>query len=284
MKYEMKRMIFLLMMAGWLGAAAQEPIEVKVEQRPSSQGVVSAFEVVVPQATPKEAIELWKKTILPGGLFKKTPKMEKVKDEWIVRDIVVRDITHLPLNAYTQVSTFPGNIYVRIFLQSEGGFLGSPGSAEATTEAATRYIREYAVALYKQAVEKELKTEEARLRKLENELNAMHRKNKSYNRKATEAQKEQGALKEEVKLQEQELENKEYIYLENAGDNKTSPQEEMEKQLKETEKDLKKAQKSQSKFERKISKNERSQRNKEDEISKQKVKVEEVKTKLTNIR
>lgn len=280
----MKKLFLILLMVAGLGATAQEPIEVKVEERPSSQGVVTAFEVVVPQATSKDAIELWKKTIMPGGLFKKNPKMEKVKDEWIVRDIVISDITSLPLNVMTQVSSFPGNIYVRVFFQSEGGFLGSPGSSEATTEAATRYVRDYAVELYKQAVEKELKAEEAELRKAENDLNAMQRKNKSFNRKVNDAQKEQGALKEEVNQQEKMLENKEYINLEVSGNDKRTPQEEMEKELKDTEKDLKKAQKSQSKFERKISKNERSQRNKEDEIAKQKIKVEEVKTKLKNIR
>ncbi len=279
----MKKLIFLFAMMGFLGLSAQEPLEVKVEARPSSQGVVAAFEVVVPQATPNDAIDLWKKTIIPRALFQKSPKMEKVKDEWIVRDLVISDITNLPLNVYTQVSTFPGNIYVRIFLQSEGGFLGSEGSSEATTEAAARYIREYAVQLLKETVEKELKVEEAKLRRLEYDLTKMQRKNKSYTRKVDEARKDQGALSDEVDQQEKMKENGEIIDL-GKGDNRLTAQEELEKQMKSTEKELRKARNSQSKFERRISKNEREQRNKEDEITKQKNKVEEVKTKLQNIR
>ena len=271
-------------MMGFLGLSAQEPLEVKVEARPSSQGVVSAFEVVVPQATTNDAIDLWKKTFIPRALVQKSPKMEKVKDEWIVRDIVISDITNLPLNVYTQVSTFPGNIYVRIFLQSEGGFLGSEGSSATTTDAAVRYIREYAVQLLKETVEKELKVEEAKLRGLEYDLTKMQRKNKSYTRKVDEARKDQGALSDEVEQQERMKENGETIYLGESGDDKRTPQEELDKQIKSTEKELRKARNSQSKFERRISKNEREQRNKEDEITKQKNRVEEVKTKLQNIR
>ncbi len=280
----MKKLITLFFLMGFFWSIAQEPIEVKIEERPSSLGVASAFEVVVPQAKEKDAIDLWKKTIMPGGLFKKNPKMEKVKDEWIVRDIVISDITTLPLNVYTQVSTFPGNIYVRIFLQSEGGFIGSTGSSQAATEAALRYVREYAVELYKQAVSKELKQEENNLKALENDLNKMQRKNKNFNSKVREAQKDESELKSEVSQQEAILENASTVIEMEPVDGKKSSQEILEKELKDTEKDLKKAQKAQTKFERKISKIERDQRSKEDAIAKQKGKVKEVETKLKNIR
>lgn len=281
----MKKLFTLVFLMGVLVSAAQEPIEVKVEERPSSQGVVTAFEVVVPQAKESDAIDLWKKTIIPRGLFRKNPKMEKEKDEWIVRDIVISDITTMPVNVFTQVSSFPGNIYVRIFLQSEGGFIGSAGSSPSTTEAARKYVREYAVALYKQAVENELKHEEGKQKALENDLSKMQRKNKSFDKKVRDAQKEEAEMKGEVKRQETMLENSpEVIHLETTGKEKRTPQEELEKQIKDGEKDIRKAQKAQSKFERRISKIEREQRAKEDEIANQKTKVEEVRTKLKNIR
>ncbi|HNZ69840.1 MAG: hypothetical protein WBK43_01195 [Prolixibacteraceae bacterium] len=280
----MKKLITLILMMGFLGSFAQEPIEVKIEERPSSQGVVPAFEVVVPQATEKDAIDLWKKTIMPRGLLKKNPKMEKVKDEWIVRDLVISDITTMPVNVYTQVSTFPGNIYVRVFLQSEGGFIGSRGSAQNTVDAASQFVRNYAVDLYKLAVEKELKQEENKLKAAENDLKKMQRKNKSFNKKVNDAQKEQSTLSEEVRQKEEFLRNSaETIELE-PGDGKKTQKEILEKELKSSEKELKKAKKAQSKYERKISKIKRQEREKEDEISKQKDKVKEVETKLKNIR
>ncbi len=281
----MKKLFALFFLMGYLGSVAQEPIEVKVENRPSSQGVVSAFEIVVPQAKENDAIDLWKKTIMPGGLFKKNPKMQKEKDEWIVRDIVISDITSNPLNIYTQVSTFPGNIYVRIFMQSEGGFIGSAGSSPSTTEAAKKYVREYGVALYKQAVEKELRIEENKQKALENELSKMERKNKTFNKKVKSAQKDELEMKDDVRRKEVELENTpDAIQLGTTGKEKRTPQEELKKEIKSGEREIRKVQKSQSSFERRISKNEREQRGKEDEISKQKEKVAEVRAKLNNIR
>src|SRR5680860_1215631 len=108
----MKLFITLVLLFELTSVMGQMPIEVKIEERPSSIGLHSAFEVVVPQATPSEAIDLMKKTITPRSLFKKSPKMEKVKDEWIVRGVIISDITNMPLDVIAQVSSFPDNLYV----------------------------------------------------------------------------------------------------------------------------------------------------------------------------
>ncbi len=281
----MRTLLTLIFIAGFMSVAAQMPIEVKIESRPSSLGIQTAFEVLIPQATTNDAIDLWKKTIIPGGLFKKEPKMEKVKDEWIVNNVLISDITNLPLNVFTQVTSFPGNIYVRIFLQSEGGFLGSSGSSPETTDAAVRFIRNYAVDLYRKTVEKELKVEQKNLKELENDLSKLTKQNKSYNRKISEAQKDERELKVEAVQNEELLKNQEnVIELDNPEGKGKTYQEQLEKQAKDTEKDLNKAQKSQKKFNRKVNKNEKAQREKSNEIEKQKIRVEEVKTKLNNIR
>ena len=67
----MRTFITFILFVGSYGLMAQTPIEVKAVTRPSSLGVQPAFEVVVPQATPNDAIDLWKKTITPKSLFKK---------------------------------------------------------------------------------------------------------------------------------------------------------------------------------------------------------------------
>ena len=277
----MKIFTTLLFLLGFLTVMGQEPIEVKTEERPSSLGVQTAFEVVVPQATPGDAIDLWKKTILPRGLFKKSPKMEKVKDEWIVRNLLISDITTLPLNVITQVSSFPGHIYVRIFLQTEGGFLGSSGASPQTTDAAIKYIRNYGVDLYRLAVGKELKEEENKLQALENDLNKLMRKNKSYDSKIADAQKDKADLADEASYRKQLLEGNTGSPLGVIGE---TPRADVEDELKATEKELKKAAKTESRFEKKTRRNEKEQQDKAYEIEKQKIKIQEVKIKLDNIR
>jgi hypothetical protein len=277
----MKTLISFLFLCGILPVMAQQPIEVKIEERPSSTGVHSAFEMVVPQATTSDAIDLWKQTIIPRQLFRKTPKMEKIKDEWWVNNVLVSDITSMPLTVITQVSTFPGHIYVRVFLQSEGGFLGSAGSSEQTNSAAARFIRNYGVELYRQAVGKELRTEERVLQTLENDMKKLMRKNKSFGNKIEDVQNERATLADEASYQRTLLGNDPGNPLGVIGE---TPRADVESQLKSTEKDIKKANKAEKRYNRKVGKNEKAQSDKAAEIDRQKTKITEVKNKLDNIR
>jgi hypothetical protein len=266
---------------------AQTPIEVRVESRPSSQGIQPAFEVVVPQATPKDAIDMWKKTITPQQLFKKgEPKMEKLKDEWIARDVVIVEITTMPLNVYTQISSFPGNIYIRIFLQSAGKFIGPPDSTSTAEESASRFIKRFAVQLYVDAVEKELKDEENKLQAAQNDLHRLQKSKKNYEGKVEEAKSDEKVLRMESKENDMLLSNNQEVVQLDSLDvtAREKAQKEIEKQIKDNEKDIRKAQKSQTSFERKISNNIQEQNDKAAEIEKQKLRIRDLKIKLENIR
>jgi hypothetical protein len=280
----MKTFITVLLLSAAFSLSAQEPIEVKVVERPSSQGVQSAFEVVVPQAKANDAIESWKNTIIERSFLKKSPKMTKLKDEWIINDLVISDISTSPMNVITQVSTFPDNIYIRIFLRDEGGFIGSQGSSSETTARASEYIRNYAVDLYKKAVEKELKQEETKLKGLENELTRLQKQNRSLNGKIGEARKDEATLKGEVRQNELMLDSTENNQIVNLGVTDQEARAKLEKQLRANEKDLKKAKSDQNKFEKKARKNLNEQKDKTNQIETQKQVIRDVKTKLENIR
>lgn len=274
----MKKYITLLFLLVANSLIAQEPILVVVENRPSSLGIQPAFEVMVPQATQKEAIDLWEKTILSPALFKKTPKMKKVKDEWQVNNVVIDEIFTFPMDIITQISSFPGHIYVRIFLQTENGFLGADSTQH--TDAAIRFVRNYGVELYRLAVEKELKAEEHQLKSLERDLNKLARKNKSFDRKKEDAESERETLQEEARYQQEILNNERGVLSENPDIERETAKE----ALKDTEKEIKKARRAASRFDRKTRKNVQDQKNKIREIEKQQIKVEEVQNKLDNIR
>ncbi len=274
----MKKYISLLLFLIATSLIAQEPIIVKVENRPSSLGIQPAFEIMVPQATQNEAIDLWKKTIVLPALFKKTSKMKKVKDEWLVNNVLVDEIAPFPLDVITQVSTFPGHIYVRIFLQNENGFLGADSTQQ--TDAAIQFVRDYGVELYRLAVEKELRAEERRLKSYERDLNQLIRKNKSYDRKKEDVEHERETLQEEARYQEEILKSERVVLSENPEAARETAREE----LKDTEKDIKKARRAASRFDRKTRKNVQNQKDKVREIEKQRIKVEELQNKLDNIR
>jgi hypothetical protein len=260
---------------------AQLKIDVTTEQRPSSEGIKTAFEVRVPQATSNEAVDLWKKKLELNKLLRKTPKMEKVKDEWIVNDVIINDITPLPLKVIMQVSSFSGQIFVRFFIQNEVGFMGTPGTSEYNTRAAINYIHDYAVELYKLAVLRELKTEETKLKMLEKERKKLFSKNNSYNNKLSDAKTEQINLSENTNYKRENLDTSIGNSMNKSDDDEHIN---IQKQLKSNNKMIKKAEKNESKFIRKAEKNERALLAKVREIKLQKIKIGEIKTIYDNIR
>ena len=275
----MKLVLSILLLLAFVQLRGQEPIEVKIEDRPSSLGVYPAFEVLVPQATTGEAIDFLKKTIGSRGLFKRNPKLEKVKDEWHVDDVLINSITSKPLDLITQISSFPGHIYVRMFFQNNGKFLGAESDTLQATEAALEFVREYGVDLYILAVEKELKEEERELRKLEKDLKRLSRQNNNYEEKIDDAQSEQKTLDDETDYQRADLRN-----AKRSEEVSGEALEEMEKELKSAEKELKKAKRYEARFERKSDKNEKEHREISRLVSKQEEVIERVKEKLENIR
>jgi hypothetical protein len=269
--------LFILLLA--TTAPAQEPIEVKVKNQHTSMGMQPAFEVVVPQSTAKDAIDLFKKKISPDGLFKKSVKVEKIKDEYHIKDVVIGNISSQLLNIIVQVSEYPGNINLRFFLQSGNGFVGADSLSQRATDAALNYFSSFAVDLYKQAVEKELKEEGNVLKSLEKDLIKLEKSNKKYDSKISDAKQESKELQESTKSQQELL--KKSIEM---GTTSEASDAEMKKQLKSDKKDLKKAQKYQKRYEKKTDKNIDNQTRKAEEIKAQQEKIKVIKIKLENIK
>lgn len=275
----MKLLVLLFALFASSSLWGQDTLQVKIEQRPTSTGIQSAFEIMIPQATQDEAIAFWKETVAPRKLFKSSPKMEKIQDEWWIRNIVINDITSVPLNSITQISSFPGHIYIRIFLQRDDSFIGSPDSPEQTTKAASDFIRNYGVDLYRLAVEKELTEEKKELRKLENELNKLSRRNKNFDGKIDDSRQDQKDFDNTADIHRTDLRQ-----AKRTDEISSEEREEIEKELKSAEKKLKKAQRAENRIERKMNKNEKEQRDIIRSIEKQEETVERVKEKLKNIR
>jgi hypothetical protein len=271
----MKNYITLLFLLIAANVFAQETIEVKVKNHHSSFGNHPAYDVVVPQATAKDAIDLFKKTISPDGLFKKSVKAEKIKDEWHIDAVVIDKISTKPLNVIAQISEYPNNLNLRFFFQTEDGFLGSDSLPAKASEAATQFIYDYSVDLYRQAVEEELKYEEKVLKSLENDLDKLEKDNKKYISKMNDAKQESKELTGITNSHQESLSQNINLGLSN---------EETNKQLKDSKKDLKKSKKEEAKFEKKADKNVKEQKDKAEEIEAQQQKVEEVNTKLNNIK
>ena len=275
----MKNYIILFILFLATTTFAQESIEVKVKNQFSSMGTQPAFEMMVPQSNAKDAIDLFKKRLSPDGLFKKSVKVEKIKDEYHIKDVVIGNISSQLMNIIIQVSEYPGNINLMFFLQSGNGFIGADSLTQKATDAALIYFRSFAVDLYELAVEKELKEEEKVLKSLENDLKKLEKSNKKYDSKISDAKQESKELRELTESQQEQLTKS--IEMGNLSE---ATDAEMKKQLKSDIKDLKKAQKAQQRYEKKTNKNINSQTKKAEEIEAQQEKIKQIKIKLENIK
>ncbi len=252
---------------------AQEQIIVKLENRPCSEGVQPAFEIIVPQATSQEAIDFWKKTATPGGILKKKAKLEKVKDEWQFKNVLISDIQYTPIDVITQVSTFTGHIYVRFFMKNESGFIGGEGSSEELVDQASNFIRNYGVELYRLAVKKELDKEEKSLKSLEKDMKQLEKKGKDFDEKIAEAEQEKSLFSGQEKEKQELLKNSSGVIHELQKD-----------ELKNIKNQLKKARKSEAQAKKKLHKNKKEIKEVKHKINVQEQKVKEVHVKLDNIR
>lgn len=287
----MKKLLLFAMLLWLAPAYAQDTIRVITQERPSSKGLQPAFEVAVPQATTKEAIALWQETLVPKkflNVLKKTPKLKKEKDEWIMREVVLKEISSQPLTVYTRVTNFTGKLYFTAFFSGENGFLGSAATPLYANEAASALVRNFGVDLYRQAVGKELKAEENKLKSLEKDLKSLKKKRGSYESKIKDKKAEISDLNAGARETEMRIDRRQN-YNDQGNPSaveavRSTTTGELQKQLKAEKKDIKKANRSVRSAERKVNKNLKAQSDKLNEIDRQKVRVEEVKVKLSRIK
>jgi hypothetical protein len=285
----MNKLIFVLLMLAGLTSMAQEEIIVNMQERPSSQGLQPAFEVEIPQATSPDALRILERTLSPRRLFSKNQKFVQESDEWIMRGVDVKKISSSPLTVIAQVSSFPERIFVRIFLSDDLGFVGSSESMSAKADDASRFVRDYALEVYRDAVEKELRSEQNILRSLEQDLRKMGRRQSSNDRKINNLKSDNLEMRNEIRNYEMRMQRKDSFNA--TGESAQIVLEQHETDTKQLQKDIRSNQRKINRNERRISKFERQanrsvrdQRDILDQIDRQKIVVNEVETKLRNIR
>lgn len=276
------------MLAG-VKSIAQETFIVNIQERPSSQGLQPAFEVEIPQATSPDAVRILERMLAPRRLFSKNQKFVQEGDEWIMRNADLKKISSSPLTVIAQVSSFPEKIFARIFFSDDQGFLGSSESMSAKTEDAKRFVRDYALDVYRDAVEKELRNEQNILASLEQDLRKMGRQQGSKERKINYLKSDNLEMRNEIRNYEMRLQRKDSFSA--TGESARIVLDQHEQDSKQLQKDistnLRKINRNERrifKFERQASSSVREQRDILDQIDRQKIVVNQVETKLRNIR
>lgn len=270
---------------------AQETLSVRIMERQTSLGLQPAYEVEIPQATSRDAIRILERKLVPGGIasmFSKKPKFVQEKDEWIMRGVSVKLISNTPLNIFSQVTEFPEQILVKLFFQEGEVFIGKD-SLNVSTRDAKNFVREFAVEVYRDAVGKELSGEQNILRSLERDLRQMGRKQSSNERKISNLKSNNQDLRSENREYEMRLKRKDSFQAEGEGtviimEQHETDAKQLNKNIRSNDRKIKSNERRITKFERQGNRNLQDQGDLLNSIDRQKIKINEVRTKLQNIK
>lgn len=287
----MKSLIITLLCAVSFHVLAQDEIVVKIQERPSSRGLQPAFEVEIPQAQAGDAIQILENTLSPKGflgIFKKRQRFVQEKDEWIMRDVQIKDVASEPLSVYAQVTSFPERIFVRIFFEGNQGFAGSAES-NVNPDRTAQYVRDYGVNVYRDAVEQELKREEGVLSSMQRDLKKMGRKQSNTDKRISNMRSDIVELERENADLKMRSQRKETVILEGAGAQAMKKQHDqdarqLQKQIRSNERKIRKNSRRISKSERLGNRNLREQADILNQIDQQKLVIREIESRLRNIR
>ena len=238
-------------------AIAQDSLEVKEVIQPFSKGNHTGYTVIIPQAKLKDVSSGWKKY-----LRERTKANYSALDkEFILTKSIVPDISSDSIIIYTKFFETPKNTQLNVFVSHGTSMFYNSNDNPETASKIKSFIRNFAVAQYRSAVQDEMDTEQKKLSQLERELKALEQETEKAEKTIKSNKRENERLENEIKsnLREQEGKTNEIdrqrllltTHIRNAEQRK-----EEEKKLKDLEQAMKKLKKKNESLHKNIEKNE----------------------------
>lgn len=245
----MRFLLFGLFILPIISLVAQEEITVTMKSKTFSIGEVASFVTFIPQADYEELTKDWDKYL------KQDTKEKTISEngELVILNKEYEKISAAPLNIYSYIKEYDGEIMLVVAMELEGKFISREMDEEIYIPA-KKYVRDFAVESYKTAVGNQLKEEEKILKKLENQKTSLQNSRESIVAEINQYERTIIAKKDEITLNQidqsdkviQMQAQKELVLkLANAGEEE---KDDASKILKEIEKDFKKLQKENENF------------------------------------
>lgn len=268
--------------------------------RAFSKGSKPSYQFTIPQAITKDVEKDWQKYIKAGS----KGKVETVNGETYIVGAVNKNISPSTFDVYsTIVESKEGVRITAWFIGSDSVYISAASNTDRNL-AVQKYLHDFAVPEYKEAVGKELKAEQEKLKAFENDLKAFVKEEDNSNKKINENERSIDRQKNALKASENDQKNKadqigaqkkvveqQKAISEDAAKDAAKVQKGFEKELKQLEKDHEKLSKEIDKWEaeireegRNIEKTKQNQRLKNDSIEKQRLVIKAVEEKLADIK
>lgn len=144
-----------------------ENIKVDAVNRTMSQGEQPGFSVVLPKADVKSVEENWAATV--QGRSK--AKAVKENNEWVIKGIVVPQITQDTLDIYARTISTTEGVVFEAFFKDKDGFIGSDRSL--IHPQAEKFVHDFAIKQHKQTLENQLDAAKEVLKNFEKDYSSL---------------------------------------------------------------------------------------------------------------
>ncbi|MDW8418507.1 MAG: hypothetical protein RML37_03740 [Chitinophagales bacterium] len=281
------------------GISAQADLQITTEVRSFSKGNYSSYQVTIPQASLRDTEREWMRYLRRGS--KARPEM--INGEIIQRGAVDKNVSPAPFIVYSKLLETGKEVILTAWFTDNDTLFYSAAQSSDRDIAVRKYLRDFAVLAYRNALSAELSREKQKLNALEEALEALIRSEERARRKINEHQRSIERNESAVRLNETEQKNKinQIAQQKRTAESLRSMPEAYKAALKTAEQyesDLKKLQREHEKLhrgadsrrrdirtlEREIEKSKSEQEVKKAQIASQTATVRSVEEKLNNIR
>lgn len=275
-------------------------IEILDGERTFSKGTFASYQFTIPQAYLKDVSKDWQKYIKAGS----KGKVAEENGETSIAGAVNKNVSGTTFDVYSTLVETTDGVRMTVWLTGPDSAYISKANNTDKDLAAQKYLHDFAVEAYKDAVGRELKEQQDGLKSLEDNLKEFIKDEEKSNKKINEDERSIERQKNAIKMNDNDQKNKaEQIGAQkklveqqraisaDAAKDAEKTQKGYESELKKLEKDNEKLNKEIDNWEkdireegRNIEKSKQNQRLKNDAIEKQKLIIKAVEEKLAAIK
>ncbi len=192
------------LLLSFVNARGQDSLQVMEGKNTCSLGSQSSFSIQIPQVKQKEIMSAWRKYVKQGT--KKSA--EEDGGEIILSQAVIPALGIDTFTVYAKTeATDRGVLFTSFYHWNDSLFISSSIDV-SKTEKISGFIRTFAIQEYKNAVEDELKTNQKMLKTLESNLEDLISENDNSAKKINEYKRNIEQLKSDIKTTDKELDLK----------------------------------------------------------------------------
>lgn len=200
----LKQVLFACLCVVSLTAFAQNQINVTRNAQPMCKDTQQVlFATLIPQTNLQDAEKNWLKYIAGGS----KGKAIVVNGDHLQTGVVNKNILANPFDIYSKLRETTEGVQLTVWFPENSAFFGSKEQGTGVNAAMEKYVRDFGVQEYKRAVQRELKAEQNKLKKLEGELATLIKAEEKSIKTVSENDRTTGRANDAIATNNSDLQN-----------------------------------------------------------------------------